>query len=87
LAEALTTHGAALARLNNYNQACASLQRAIEAAQQAGAPCGEAEAELKAVNERLAISSDCLLGEDILHYEREKVKQALVQAGGRISHV
>ena len=37
LAEALTTHGTALARLGNYNDSRFTLQRAIEVAYQAGA--------------------------------------------------
>ena len=36
LAEALTTHGVALARLNHFDQARAGLQRAISVAEQAG---------------------------------------------------
>lgn len=36
LAEALTTHGVALARLNHFDQARSSLQRAITVAEQAG---------------------------------------------------
>jgi tetratricopeptide (TPR) repeat protein len=37
LAEALTTHGTALARLGQHNQARTTLERAVEVAQQAGA--------------------------------------------------
>src|SRR5713226_2964252 len=51
LAEALTTHGTALARLGNYTRSKALLQRAIEVAETAGDPEGSGRAKLSIVEE------------------------------------
>jgi len=46
LAEALTTHGIALARLRDLDQARATFQRAVDVAEQAGDPEGAGQASL-----------------------------------------
>jgi CheY-like chemotaxis protein/tetratricopeptide (TPR) repeat protein len=51
LAEALTTHGTALARLGNYSKSRALLQRAIEAAETAGDLEGSGRAKLSIIEE------------------------------------
>src|SRR5712692_4352256 len=51
LAEALTTHGTALARLGNYTRSKGLLQRAIEVAETAGDPEGSGRAKLSIVEE------------------------------------
>jgi DNA-binding NtrC family response regulator/tetratricopeptide (TPR) repeat protein len=58
LAEALTTHGTALARLGHYEQARSTLQRAVEVAHQAGSldRAGQAAlAMLEELGERLTL--------------------------------
>jgi CheY-like chemotaxis protein len=63
LAEALTTHGMALARLGRYQQAQVTLQRAVEVAQQAGDGEGAGEAALTMIEELGAqLSNDDLSG-------------------------
>ncbi len=51
LAEALTTHGAALARLGNYSRSKALLERAIEVAETAGDLEGSGRAKLSIIEE------------------------------------
>ena len=51
LAEALTTHGTALARLGHYEQARSTLQRAIEVADQAGSLDRAGQAALTMIEE------------------------------------
>lgn len=51
LAEALTTHGMALARLGHYEQARATLQRAVEVAHQAGSLDRAGQAALTMIEE------------------------------------
>src|SRR5256712_5486731 len=51
LAEALTTHGIALARLGDYPKAKRELQRAIEVAETAGDPEGAGRAKLSIIEE------------------------------------
>jgi CheY-like chemotaxis protein/tetratricopeptide (TPR) repeat protein len=51
LAEALTTHGTALARLGRYEQAHQTLQRAMDSAQQAGDLEGAGQAALTLIEE------------------------------------
>ncbi|HEV2914892.1 MAG TPA: sigma 54-interacting transcriptional regulator [Pyrinomonadaceae bacterium] len=51
LAEALTTHGTALARLNRFEQARAALERAIEVAHQAGDAVSAGVAALTMIEE------------------------------------
>jgi tetratricopeptide (TPR) repeat protein len=91
LAEALTTHGIALARLGYYEQARFTLQHAIELAQQSGVAYDTAEAELKKVDEQLARhkepapSSGCVLSEEMHRYEAQLIHQALARARGSIT--
>lgn len=51
LAESLTTHGTALARLGRHEQARASLRRAVEVAEQAGDPESAGQAALSLIEE------------------------------------
>ena len=51
LAEALSSHGTALARLGNYEQARSTLQRAVEVAQQAGSLDRAGQAALTIIEE------------------------------------
>jgi transcriptional regulator with GAF, ATPase, and Fis domain len=51
LAEALSTHGTALARLGHYEQACSALQRAVEVAEQAGSLDRAGQAALTMIEE------------------------------------
>src|SRR5439155_14636956 len=51
LAEGLTTHGTALARIGNYSRAKALLERAIEVAQTAGDLEGSGRAKLSIIEE------------------------------------
>jgi two-component system NtrC family response regulator len=51
LAEALTTHGTALARLGHYEQARSTLQRAVEVAEQAGSLDRAGQAALTMIEE------------------------------------
>jgi tetratricopeptide (TPR) repeat protein len=91
LAEALTTHGITLARLNYYEQARFTLQHAIELAQQAGVDYDTAEAELKKVEEYLehhkepVTTSGCVLSEEMHRYEAQLIGQALAKARGSIT--
>jgi tetratricopeptide (TPR) repeat protein len=51
LAEALTTHGTALARIQNYQAACDTLQRAVNLAETAGDPVCAVRARLVMIEE------------------------------------
>lgn len=64
LAEALTTHGKALARMQEYQRARASLDRAIEVARNAGDPDRGGIAAVSAIEE---LRSN-LQGDDLLKY-------------------
>ena len=57
LAEALTTHGASLARLGNYKRSKALLERAVEVAQTAGDLEGAGRAKLSLIEELSAQTS------------------------------
>jgi tetratricopeptide (TPR) repeat protein len=94
LAEALITHGRALARLGYYSQAYSALERAIKAAQGAGAQERAGEAALTVIEElgghltfdkvQSAFSGYGL--EEILRsYEKDVIKQALVNAEGSVT--
>jgi tetratricopeptide (TPR) repeat protein len=94
LAEALIAHGTALARLGCYSQSYATLQHAIEAAQQAGALDRAGEAALilvKELGENIGFErvqttfSGYGLGETLRRYEKDVIKQALVKAEGSVT--
>jgi tetratricopeptide (TPR) repeat protein len=94
LAEALITHGIALARLTYYNQSISAFQRAIAISEQTGAVNRAAEAALTMVRElgkhlasdEQGIASGDALCESRLLYERNLIKRALVRAEGSITH-
>lgn len=95
LAEALITHGRALARLGRYERAHFTFQRAVKAAQQAGAPSRAGEAALAMVEEigehLTAVilpddtEAECLLDDVMRRHEAALIKQALHTAQGSIS--
>jgi tetratricopeptide (TPR) repeat protein len=81
LAEALTTHGTVLAKLGYYEQARSSLQRAIDLAEQAGAPSEAAEVELKKITSYQLTP----LNEDVRRHEHDLIKQALERTHGSVT--
>jgi tetratricopeptide (TPR) repeat protein len=94
LAEALITHGTALARLGYYSPSYATLQHAIEAARASGSLSRAGDAALILMDElgehlgpRSARTNftGCALG-DIKHYEHDLIKDALLKANGSITH-
>jgi tetratricopeptide (TPR) repeat protein len=92
LAEALITHGKALARLGRAEQARLTLYRAIEISEGAGAKNRAGEAALVIVRElsgRLeevrALSEKLPLLKELGRYEHSLIKQALISAGGSIT--
>lgn len=93
LTEALIVHGIALARLGCYSQSYATLQDAIEAAQQAGAPNRAGEAALILIEElgehltpRTAkTSATNALVEEVHRYEHDLIMQALIKAEGSVT--
>jgi tetratricopeptide (TPR) repeat protein len=93
LAEALITHGTALARLGHYEQARATLQRAIELAEQSGALNRAGEATLAMVEElgerliaeRQASQESIALVEEVQRYERSLIKGALIKTEGSVT--
>jgi tetratricopeptide (TPR) repeat protein len=95
LAEALVTHGRALARLGNHSTALAAFRRAIDLAEHAGSMNRAADAALAAFHEigdHLAVTeghSFTATGKllaDIQTLERELVERALESAHGRITY-
>jgi tetratricopeptide (TPR) repeat protein len=94
LAEALITHGTALARLGNYDQARLTLQRAIELAEQSGAVSRSDEATLAMVEElgeRLISDNQAdsegnvALIEEVQRYEHNLIQGALMKAQGSVT--
>ena len=94
LAEALITHGTALARLRYYSQSYATLQHAIEVARESGSLSRAGEAALILIDElgeHLAprgVTSNltgCSI-KDIRRYEHDLIKDALLRAEGSITH-
>jgi tetratricopeptide (TPR) repeat protein len=94
LAEALITHGIALARLTYYGQSLLAFQRAIAISQQIGAVKRAVEAALMMVRELGEhLASDegqaSVLGNALskgrLRYEHNLIKQALIKADGSIT--
>jgi tetratricopeptide (TPR) repeat protein len=93
LAEALTTHGTALARLGFYSQSYATLQHAIEIAQATGALPHAEKAALILMQElgehlsprRAKTPASSMLIEELRHYERDLIKDALIRAEGSVT--
>lgn len=94
LAEALVTHGVALARLGCYAQSLSAFLRSIEISEQMGTVNRAAEAALTMVRElgrhlsaeEGTVASGDALGQSRLLYEHNLIKQALVSAEGSITH-
>jgi tetratricopeptide (TPR) repeat protein len=95
IAEALITHGKALARLERYGASLSAFRRAIEFAEQAGNPELESEAAVAAfreIGEHLTATEKGQLisgrgwSKDKLAREHELIKLALDQAKGRVTH-
>ncbi|MBD0371180.1 MAG: tetratricopeptide repeat protein [Pyrinomonadaceae bacterium] len=93
LAEALITHGIALARLRFYSQSYATLQHAIEVAQGAGATSHAGKAALVIMEElgehlsprKAKTFSKRNLIEEVRSYEYDLIKQALILSKGRVT--
>jgi len=95
LAEALTTHGTALARLGTYNAALATFRRALDLSEQVGDLHGAAEVALTLFREmcdRLVVvegaktSSGRKLSEQVQSLEHDLIKQALEEADGSVTY-
>jgi tetratricopeptide (TPR) repeat protein len=94
LAEALITHGRALARLGKSEHARFTLLRAIELSEEAGAMERAGEAALAIIRELGAqleelqtLSAKLPLVKEIRRYEHDIVKQALINASGSVTNV
>ncbi|HEX8138692.1 MAG TPA: tetratricopeptide repeat protein [Pyrinomonadaceae bacterium] len=92
LAEALITHGKALARLGRADQARLTLYHAIEISEQAGAKNRAGEAALVIVRELggqfkevQTLSEKLPLIKELKRYEHRLIKQALISGGGSIT--
>jgi tetratricopeptide (TPR) repeat protein len=94
LAEALISHGTALARLGYHAQARATFQRAVGVAQLAGAINRAGEAALKLVHElgenllgnhAKPIPTTDALGDEVRRYEYDLIKEALISSRGRVT--
>jgi DNA-binding NtrC family response regulator len=94
LAEALITHGRALARLTRYSASLTAFRRAIDLSNKVGAVSRAGEAALAAFNEigehlvvseRSPISFGRSWERDKLSVEREVIKRALEHAKGSIT--
>jgi tetratricopeptide (TPR) repeat protein len=94
LAEALITHGTALAHLGNYSTALSAFRRAVDIAQQTGSLSRAAEAALAAfqqIGEHLAsddarkLPAGTNLTEEIRQFERDIIKHALDVSQGSVT--
>jgi len=95
LAEALVTHGRALARLRNNSASLSAFRRAIELSEQNGNRNRAAEAALAAfqeIGQQLAILegqklySGRTLSEEISAFEHDTIRIALENAQGSVTH-
>jgi len=95
LAEALATHGTALARLGRHSAALVAFQRAIAVSQHIGSMSRAAHVALTLVQElgdRLTVAESTLpisgrtLSEDLRALEHDLIKQALEQSEGSITY-
>ena len=94
LAESLTTHGRALARLENYGMALTAFRRAVGLSQNIGSRNRAAEAALAAfqeMEERLAVmnhkngTTGRNLSEEIQSLEHDLIKHALETNKGSVT--
>jgi tetratricopeptide (TPR) repeat protein len=93
LAESLTQHGIALARLGNYSDALTAFRRSVHLLQEIDSLNRAAEVALAAfqeLDEQLAIkdaitTSGRPLDEELLLIEHELIKHALVNAQGKVT--
>jgi tetratricopeptide (TPR) repeat protein len=93
LAEALITHGTALARLSFYSQSYATLQHAIDVAQQVGATSHVGKAAMVIMEElgdhlsprKVKTLSARTLVEEVRRYESDLIKQALITSKGSLT--
>jgi tetratricopeptide (TPR) repeat protein len=93
LAEALITHGTALARLHFYSQSYATLQHAIDVAQAAGATSHVGKAAIVIMEElgdhlsprKVKTLSARTLVEEVRRYESDLIKQALITSKGSLT--
>jgi len=94
LAEALTTHGTALARLANYGMALSAFRRAIDLSQQIGSLNRETQAALSMVREigkclavvdREIHLTGRTFDEEIRSLEHDLIKHALETAKGKVT--
>jgi DNA-binding NtrC family response regulator len=94
LAEALITHGTALARLGSCGAALSAFRRAIELSQQVGNLTRAADAALTAfqeIGERLTsvetrhLPAGRKLGEEIRQFEHDLIKHALEISQGSVT--
>ena len=95
LAEALTTHGRALAQLGHYSGALASFRRAVDLSQQMGNANSAADVALtvfREMGDRLGVVegvkpvSGRTLSEQVRALEHELIKQALEEAQGSVTY-
>jgi len=94
LAEALTAHGTALARLENYRTALSTFRRAVDVSQQVGSLHRAGQAALTAfqemgerlaINERGSLFAGRNLTEEIHSLEHDLIKHALEITEGSIT--
>jgi DNA-binding NtrC family response regulator len=93
LAEALITHGRALARLCRYDHARSTFRRAVEVAQQTDATNRAGEAALAMVEELgehlttdgIPEKAECILDDEMKRHEAELIRQALGRAAGSVT--
>lgn len=94
LAEALITHGRALARLRRYNSALSAFRQAVDISQRVGCLNHAAEAALTAfqeIGEHLSaddartLPAGRKLFEEINRFEHDLIKNALDEAQGRVT--
>jgi len=95
LAEALTTHGAALARLGQYGAALSTFRRALDLSEQIGNPSRAAEIALtvfREMGDRLAVLDDAKpvsgrrLTDQVHALEHDVIKHALEAFDGSVTY-
>jgi CheY-like chemotaxis protein len=91
LAEALTTHGVALARLGNYSSSMSLLQRAIEVAETVGDPEGAGRAKLSIIEELFSqtpeadLAANFLSAADLLQHSQDpSTKERLISCARKM---
>jgi tetratricopeptide (TPR) repeat protein len=90
LAEALVTHGRALARLQRYSEALSAFRRAFDLSERAGITSRSAEATLAAfreLREYLTVTAEARLPDrnERLALEHDAIKNALEQSEGSVT--